>query len=46
MLNKEMLLVATENKNPLKDAHIVVTCAKGNVVGFNTGGLGAINRIP
>lgn len=47
MLNKEMLLVATENKNYLKDAHIVVTCAKkDNVVGFNTGGLGAINRIP
>lgn len=47
MLNKEMLLVTKENKNPLEDAHIVVTCAKkGNLVGFNTGGLGAINRVP
>ena len=47
MLNKELFLITKKNKNPLDDAHIVVTCAKkGNSVGFNIGGLGAINRVP
>ena len=47
MLNKGMLLVATENKNPLEGAHVIISCAqKGDAIGYSLQSFGAINRIP